>query len=150
VAFGAMGRLGHWFPDSWAAHFVFNHVLQGIVALGLLLPAVFGDDRGGAVRRILANRVLLWVGVVSYGLYLWHVAVMRKLTDLGLLDSLGRGGFTALALALSLLAAAASFYVVERPALRLGRRLSGRRRSQDADMRLADLSRDERSDAAVP
>jgi peptidoglycan/LPS O-acetylase OafA/YrhL len=150
VAFLAMGRLVRWFPDDWAARYVAAHVLQGVVALGLLLPAVFGDPERGWVRRLLANRALLWVGVVSYGLYLWHVAIMRELTDLGADDALGRAGFTVVALVLSLLAAAASFYLVERHALRLGRRVSPRRRSQDAEVRLADLGRHERPEAGVP
>ena len=58
--------------------------------------------------------------------------------------------FTVAALALSLLAAAASFYLVERHALRLGRRLSRRRRSQDADVRMGDLARHERPEPGVP
>lgn len=150
AAFVVLAHLARWLPEEWALRFVLTHALQGVVALGLLLPAVFGDPDRGAVRHLLANRALLWVGLVSYGLYLWHVAVMRELDDLGAADALGRAGFTAAALTLSLLAAAASFYVVERRALRLGRRLSGRRRSQDAEMRLADLVDHERSGAGVP
>ena len=51
---------------------------------------------------------------------------------------------------LSLLAAAVSFYAVERYALRLARRLSRRRRSQDADARMRDLRRHERPEPGVP
>ena len=35
--------------------------------------------RHGLVRRFLASRVLLWLGLISYGLYLWHAAVFHQL-----------------------------------------------------------------------
>jgi peptidoglycan/LPS O-acetylase OafA/YrhL len=88
--------------------------------------------------------------LVSHGLYLWHVAVNVKLTDWGAVDALGTAGFTAVAVPVALALAAASFYLVERPAMRLSRRLSNRRRSQDADMRMSDLVRHERTEAGVP
>jgi peptidoglycan/LPS O-acetylase OafA/YrhL len=129
-------------PDWLSGHtteIIAIHELQGIFALGVLLPAVFGDPDRGLVRKLLANRILLWIGLISYGVYLWHVAIMSKLVDLGALDTLGRFGFTATALGVTLVAAAASFYGLERHALRLGRRLSHRRRAQDADARMRDL-----------
>ena len=150
AAYAAIGQLGSLLPNSWAGRYLVTHELQAVVALGLLLPAVFGDPRRGLVRRLLSNRALLWLGLVSYGLFLWHAAIIRRLGDEGALDSLGSVGFTAVALALSLAAAAASFYVVERPALRLGRRLSRRRRSQDADVRMRDLGRHERPQPGLP
>ncbi len=144
AAFVLMANVTKWTSESWAVRVLAIHELQVVLAFGLLLPAVFGDPERGFVRRVLANRVLLWVGLVSYGLYLWHVAVNIKLTEWGVLDALGSAGYIPVALAASLLMAAVSFYVVERPAMRLGRRLSRRRRSQDADMRMRDLARHER------
>jgi peptidoglycan/LPS O-acetylase OafA/YrhL len=146
LAFAALGNVHAWF-DTRAAAILAIHELQAVFAFALLLPAVFGDPERGLVRRVLANRVLLWIGLVSYGVYLWHVAVQRELLDLGALASLGELGYTLLALAGTLAAAAASFYFVERPALRLGRRVSHRDRSQDADMRMRDLLEHERSEA---
>jgi peptidoglycan/LPS O-acetylase OafA/YrhL len=150
LAFVAIANLDKLTPENWTLRTVSTHVLQGVFAFALLLPAVFGDPDRGFVRRLLANRMLLWVGLVSYGLYLWHVAVNVKLVEWGVLDSLGSVGYIAVALAVALLAATASFYGVERHALRLGRRLSHRRRSQDADIRMRDLSRHERAEPGVP
>jgi peptidoglycan/LPS O-acetylase OafA/YrhL len=99
-----------------------RHVLRGLVAFGILLPAVFGGDRGGAVRRVLADRRLRWIGLISYSLYLWHSAVIQKLASTR--DDLGWVGFAILGLAASIAVAAVSFYAVERPALRLGQRLA--------------------------
>jgi peptidoglycan/LPS O-acetylase OafA/YrhL len=150
LAFVLIANLEKVTSDSWTLRTVGTHVLQGVFAFALLLPAVFGDPDRGLVRKLLANRILLWVGLVSYGLYLWHVAVNVKLVEWGVLDALGSLGYIAAALCVSLLAAAGSFYGVERHALRLGRRLSHRRRSQDADVRMRDLARHERPEPGVP
>jgi peptidoglycan/LPS O-acetylase OafA/YrhL len=75
---------------------------------------------------------------------------MSKLADLGALGGPDTLAFSGLALALTLLIAAASFYGIERHALRLGRRLSHRRRSQDADVRMRDLPQHERPEPGVP
>ena len=100
-----------------------------MVAIGLLLPAFFGDPANGLVRRVLANRVLLWLGVVSYGIYLWHSAVYEQLTRWRfgeVTEATHRYVWFFAAAALSALVAAASYYAVERPVLKL-KRLVGRR-----------------------
>lgn len=149
LVFLVLGNVIDWLPGH-TAQIIAIHELQGIFALALLLPAVFGDADRGLVRRLLANRVLLWIGLVSYGVYLWHVAIMSKLADLGALHSLSSFWYGTIALGLTLLVAAASFYGIERHALRLGRRLSHRRRSQDADVRMRDLPQHERPEPGVP
>ena len=85
------------------------------------MPAVLGTRGGGAVRRLLGWRPLAWVGLVSYGLYLWHLDVLRQVAELGL----PRGIAIPAGVALSLAFAAASWYGLERHALRLGRRAAG-------------------------
>src|SRR3989440_3050155 len=73
------------------------HYLDTLIAVGLFLPAVFGAPSRGFVRRLLGSPVLIRIGGVSYGLYLWHLAVITQgLTrgiplDIGI--STGVGGF---------------------------------------------------------
>ncbi|MEA2374161.1 MAG: hypothetical protein QOD53_624 [Thermoleophilaceae bacterium] len=93
--------------------------LYTVVALGLVVPAVFGNQGRGVVRRVLANRLLLWVGLVSYSLFLYHVAVIIQVQRW---DLPAQGP---VALGLSLALAALSYHAVERPALRLKRLVSG-------------------------
>jgi peptidoglycan/LPS O-acetylase OafA/YrhL len=110
------------FPaDTSHVSFVGEYVLFGLFAFFLMLPAVFGDDRGGWPRRVLANPVLAWLGLVSYGIYLWHISLMIWLEEQGATEWLGDLGFPSLLVLTTVFAtacAAASYYLVERPLLR--------------------------------
>lgn len=105
--------------------YLLSYGLFGLVAALVLLPAVFGADRGGFVRKLLANPVLVWLGLISYGIFLWHYPVMQGLVDLGALDLFPTLQFPALAvltLAITIVPAALSFYLIERPLLAWSRR----------------------------
>lgn len=98
------------------------------VAVGMLLPAIFGDQTRGLVRRFMANRTLLWIGMVSYSLFLYHVVVLthvQKLTFPGSNYFWVVGG-----LVISLALAGASYYLVERPSMSLKRLVGTRREPQ--------------------
>jgi peptidoglycan/LPS O-acetylase OafA/YrhL len=117
VAGAAYALLALWRPDGETLRVVAEHELQAVIALGLLAPAVLGA--GGPVRRALAWRPLAWVGLASYGVYLWHLDVLREL------DGLPVPALAACGLAASLALGAASWYGIERYAQRLGRRITG-------------------------
>ena len=101
------------------------HYLGTLIALGLFLPAVFGAQHKGPqqgwVRRFLGHPVLIWIGVVSYGLYLWHLAVILQVLKWGGLGTGLKGLFLWIAVCLppALALAAASWYGIERPSLLL-------------------------------
>jgi peptidoglycan/LPS O-acetylase OafA/YrhL len=81
----------------------------------IVLPAVF-PARGGLVSAVLSFPLLLWLGLISYGIYLWHVPMISGIEDLH------RFGFVpllVLAAAATVAVAAASFYLLEAPLLRL-------------------------------
>jgi len=74
--------------------------------------------RGGWVERVLSLQPLAWLGSISYGLYLWHFPIYVFMRDAGaspwrvlLLGSLA-----------TLLLACLSYYLLERPFLRLKQR----------------------------
>ena len=97
-----------------------QHLLYSLVALFLLLPAVFGHERPGSVpRRVLRNPVLAWLGLVSYGLFLYHLPLLGEMSELEVWGTTRMLGITASGLALAVACAAASYYLVERPLLRL-------------------------------
>jgi peptidoglycan/LPS O-acetylase OafA/YrhL len=120
------------------ARFLARHYLYAIVALGLLMPAIFGDPEQGVIRRVLAWRPLLWIGLVSYGAYLYHFVVIEQLADEGFrpiaADTTPYLWFP-VALAGSLAIAAVSWYCFERPILSL-RRLVPRRSVERGEAKL--------------
>jgi peptidoglycan/LPS O-acetylase OafA/YrhL len=76
---------------------------------------------------VLTWRPLVWVGLVSYGLYLWHVPLLIWLRGNHLLPANGFGAF-ALILPIGLAVAAISWRVLERPSQAWARRVTARRR----------------------
>jgi peptidoglycan/LPS O-acetylase OafA/YrhL len=50
-------------------------VLEGGLATLLIVPVAFAGHAGGWPRRLLAFAPLVWLGVVSYSFYLWHLTV---------------------------------------------------------------------------
>jgi peptidoglycan/LPS O-acetylase OafA/YrhL len=115
-----------------------DHVLEGLFALLVVLPAVFTGSGNGLVRSVLRNRVLAWLGLISYGLYLWHGSILLKLDQSSWVKSLPIDKLPALAIgtcAITLACAAASYYVVERPLLRYKRSRAARHRTLQAPVR---------------
>jgi peptidoglycan/LPS O-acetylase OafA/YrhL len=107
--------------------------LTGVLCAALVLPAVFTARRGLPVR-LLGSRPMAGLGLISYGVYLWHLTIIGLLAlprdpghyaaDVGL-DLVGRIGMRTstpvvfvLALLGSTLVAAVSYRWVELPFLR--------------------------------
>lgn len=94
----------------------------------LLVPAVFGDQERGRLRRVWSWRPVVWVGSVSYGLYLWHLGLLERLVDSPPGQTPGWNGIlpyrfgsadpvvvAVVTFAAGLAAAALSWYLLERP-----------------------------------
>jgi peptidoglycan/LPS O-acetylase OafA/YrhL len=98
-----------------------RQLLYGLTAFWLLIPAVFGDQNAGLIRRGLRNPTVQWLGVISYGVYLWHEMWIHQFeTWTGVKSFTGHTlEMLAFVLALSVAAAWLSLIVVERPVLRL-------------------------------
>ena len=130
AAFGLSALAAAQLRDNSAAENLSVHLLYALTALGLLAPAVLGTLERGAVRRVLANRTFAWLGLVSYGIYLWQGIVINRI---GEWTSIGPGNFldpNAIWLVVGppavIAVAAISYYALERPALSLKRLVSPR------------------------
>jgi peptidoglycan/LPS O-acetylase OafA/YrhL len=114
--------IGHaLFEPYTRRQYMAKHVLYAVVGVSLVAAAVLATPGEGVVGRVLGNRVALWLGLISYGIYLWHVTVLQVGEEIGFQRSLHFHPFlvvTALALVLSCAVAAASWYLAERPLLR--------------------------------
>ena len=55
--------------------------LTGGFCVLLMAPALFGPPSGGAARRVLAWRPLLLLGLISYGVYLYHLTIAELLGE---------------------------------------------------------------------
>ena len=101
-----------------------QEVLYGLFAFFLLVPAVFGPQRRGVIRKALQWRPVAALGIVSYGVYLWHQAwVALFLRWTGALFRVSWPEMFAVVLSLAAASAALSYLLVERPILRMKDRL---------------------------
>jgi peptidoglycan/LPS O-acetylase OafA/YrhL len=93
--------------------------LYAATAFFLLLPAVFGPQDQGLVRRLLRSRAMVAGGLISYGVYLWHEGVLDVwMNARGIKAFLGSfPSLLAVTVAGSVALAAISYFVVEKPAL---------------------------------
>jgi peptidoglycan/LPS O-acetylase OafA/YrhL len=97
------------FPTSGGPAYAGALPLVAVVTGALL----FGLQADGPVRTVLSARTLVFVGTISYGLYLYHWPIFVVVNP----DRTGFEGpvLFAARLALTIAAAIASFYLLERP-----------------------------------
>ena len=105
---------------------VIKHLLYGAIAAFLLLPGFLGvgDTREAPARgswwaAILASPVVVYLGTISYGVFLWHLVLLRFIQNaLGL--QVFAGGFWLvwpLVVLASIAVASASWFILEKPVL---------------------------------
>ena len=111
-------------PENLYEYFAF-----GLIAVLVLAPAIFGSGERSFYSRVLSHPALAWLGLVSYGIFLWQIPVLLALDDLGVNDLLP-GLQLPLTFGLTLVAtvviAAISFHALERPLMRAARRWTRR------------------------
>jgi peptidoglycan/LPS O-acetylase OafA/YrhL len=118
-----------------------RQAIVGAVAALILLPAVFGPQGKGLMRKGLLLKPVVWVGTLSYGLYLWHLDLIKHAVtpfawpgeprpNPDWTGWLGQGQYHAhvgklfaIGLIGGLVAAAISWYAMERPLQRFKRLL---------------------------
>jgi peptidoglycan/LPS O-acetylase OafA/YrhL len=70
--------------------------LDAAFVILLIAPAVFGDERTGVPRRLLRARPIVWLGVISYSFYLWHLTIVEVIATPGRGSAFSAGGLNLL------------------------------------------------------
>ena len=97
------------------------------VAFALVLAFALVGERANTVSRFLTLRPVAWLGLASYGIYIWHSPIIHALDATGGLATLAWS--LPATVAISLVFAASSWYGLERHALAL--------KASSADRRIA-------------
>jgi peptidoglycan/LPS O-acetylase OafA/YrhL len=132
AAWWAVAAVSYWYvsvrlglPLSAGAHDPGEHmareVLYTLVSVGLMLPAVFGPQHRGAIRWVLRRPPVAAVGILTYGVFLWHEWAIDLWIDWRDLPPLNGWWVSMLAfvLAFTLAISALTYWLVEKPAARL-------------------------------
>jgi peptidoglycan/LPS O-acetylase OafA/YrhL len=132
-------RRGRWIAASAAAaaylitakmtsygqlgHEPYNTLMAFAAAL-LLALVVLPHSGPRRLTAVLDSRLLVWIGLVSYSLFLWHEPLVRTLDQRGLTVGGDAGMFANLVLVgtLALALSTLTYHFVEKPALKRKRR----------------------------
>ena len=104
----------------------YGHTVLAVMCLGLLLLASLGP--GGFTRRLFSHPLLVWIGTISYGIYIVHQP-MLGFAHAWLREQRPRiadsadAWITLVALLLTFAVATASWRFFERPIVQYGRRI---------------------------
>jgi peptidoglycan/LPS O-acetylase OafA/YrhL len=119
ISAAGLALLGAYSPFTWEFEFCVVYFL--IPIFGTLLVLELVQEERGLLRRLFEMRWLTYIGKISYGVYLWHYPIFTEVQrrhwpaakELGI-----EFGLTAVAVL-------ASYYLLERPLLRLKARFQG-------------------------
>jgi peptidoglycan/LPS O-acetylase OafA/YrhL len=124
----AMSGVGWWvgaatFCALLVVRLPFREFWIAVLVPFLLVGTV--TNSSGVVGRFLETEPMRWLGRLSYSLYLWQ---QLFLLDGAEYRAMGMGGFQRLPYSVlwALVAASASYYLIERPMIRMGHSLSKR------------------------
>jgi peptidoglycan/LPS O-acetylase OafA/YrhL len=111
VGLAGLALLTH---DATGSAVEFRHgLLLAAAVAAVLVVAPIALEQRGAIARILALRPLVWLGTVSYGIYLWHWPIFLALNG----EHTGWSGppLFAARCAATVAVAAASWWLIEKP-----------------------------------
>jgi len=101
------------FWQHWAVYWSYS-IVAVFIAMLILAIAIGGP----LTRAIFENRVAVFLGAISYSIYLWHFPVGTWVTQSIDMASMTIGPFLLITLPLIVAVSAASYFLFERPFLR--------------------------------
>ncbi|MDR5818072.1 acyltransferase [Caballeronia sp. LZ033] len=110
------------FAGDLTGHWAYGIVLWP-TAIGCLTASLIAWMDGSPTAIAIACRpTLQYLGRISYGIYLYHLAVGRYLFDQTVVRNMSPLAFFLIAFAITVAVASASWYLIEKPFVALGRR----------------------------
>jgi len=113
-----VGLVASWFLVSGQSSFLYRggFLLTELLVLAILLCVTHPQE--GLVARFLSLAPFVWLGLISYGVYLWHWPIFVLLNE----DRMGFGGWelTILQISVSIALAVVSYVLLEMPIRRHG------------------------------
>jgi peptidoglycan/LPS O-acetylase OafA/YrhL len=99
---------------------ILGHIMYGLLAAFFAMPIMLGvEHRGGIPERLLTLRPVAWLGLISYGIFLWHHPLTGKFRNVQDWTSHGSAIiYTLVVFAVAVSAATLSYYLLERPLLK--------------------------------
>ena len=108
------------FGEGSASQAFARHYLYLAAAAFFVMPGFLGTDGWGTWRRLLASPLMVYLGTISYGIFLWHLFVLETASHV-----LGIPGFSGwfwvlwpLTVVGTIACAHVSYVLIERPAQR--------------------------------
>lgn len=113
------------FNISWRNHNTFSWISFLVEFLTAVLVLHIASDEKSLIKKFLTFKPLIWLGSISYGVYLWHDPVYEVMRSFGFskLSILTAGSIITLAIA------SLSYYIMERPLLRLKSRFHAKEKA---------------------
>lgn len=110
--------------------YIVSGTLYPVIAVAVVLPAALAPGDRVTVA-VLGNPVLHRIGLISYGIYLWHMPVIQGWYDITGWPLWNRDFWVLfpVVFAVSVVAATVSYFAVEKPSQLLRDRVPGRRRA---------------------
>jgi peptidoglycan/LPS O-acetylase OafA/YrhL len=110
--------------EFWADNPIF-YLWTPVVSTATAVLILTGMTGGRLTQLLFGNRVMVFLGLISYSFYLWHLPVIDWISATPWLDKLAGPTFWgrfALSFVLSLAISTLSYLMIERPCMKLWRR----------------------------